>query len=163
MRRIDGGYAMRKAVLTTGFIIVGLLCFFLTFNAALGDELSAAKESLRAKIELVHAEIAYLDSEHTAGDKIWQQYKNKANDLVKTCLKQIDKPADEVQGSLAKLEKMQNELNQLSRRIPLRLPSGPKGKSRFGAYYTTLKYKLCLLYTSPSPRDATLSRMPSSA
>ena len=25
------------------------------------------------------------------------------------------------------------------------------------------KYKLCLLYTSPSPRDATLSRMPSSA
>ena len=26
-----------------------------------------------------------------------------------------------------------------------------------------LKYKSCLLYTSPSPRDATLSRMPSSA
>ena len=25
------------------------------------------------------------------------------------------------------------------------------------------KYKFCLLYTSPSPRDATLSRMPSSA
>ena len=24
-------------------------------------------------------------------------------------------------------------------------------------------YRLCLLYTSPSPRDATLSRMPSSA
>ena len=26
-----------------------------------------------------------------------------------------------------------------------------------------VKYKDCLLYTSPSPRDATLSRMPSSA
>ena len=26
-----------------------------------------------------------------------------------------------------------------------------------------LKYRRCLLYTSPSPRDATLSRMPSSA
>ena len=25
------------------------------------------------------------------------------------------------------------------------------------------RYNLCLLYTSPSPRDATLSRMPSSA
>ena len=25
------------------------------------------------------------------------------------------------------------------------------------------EYKICLLYTSPSPRDATLSRMPSSA
>ena len=30
--------------------------------------------------------------------------------------------------------------------------------SAFGAYAMT-----CLLYTSPSPRDATLSRMPSSA
>ena len=26
-----------------------------------------------------------------------------------------------------------------------------------------INYKVCLLYTSPSPRDATLSRMPSSA
>ena len=25
------------------------------------------------------------------------------------------------------------------------------------------QYEICLLYTSPSPRDATLSRMPSSA
>ena len=28
---------------------------------------------------------------------------------------------------------------------------------------TMLAFKACLLYTSPSPRDATLSRMPSSA
>ena len=29
--------------------------------------------------------------------------------------------------------------------------------------YITYEYMICLLYTSPSPRDATLSRMPSSA
>ena len=29
--------------------------------------------------------------------------------------------------------------------------------------YHTIEYYICLLYTSPSPRDATLSRMPSSA
>ena len=29
--------------------------------------------------------------------------------------------------------------------------------------YRAKAYKVCLLYTSPSPRDATLSRMPSSA
>ena len=29
--------------------------------------------------------------------------------------------------------------------------------------YRMMKAKICLLYTSPSPRDATLSRMPSSA
>ena len=34
----------------------------------------------------------------------------------------------------------------------------PKGKVKKGAVH-----KACLLYTSPSPRDATLSRMPSSA
>ena len=30
-------------------------------------------------------------------------------------------------------------------------------------YKTFLPHRDCLLYTSPSPRDATLSRMPSSA
>ena len=29
--------------------------------------------------------------------------------------------------------------------------------------YSTVNYKDCLLYTSPSPRDGLLSRMPSSA
>ena len=32
-----------------------------------------------------------------------------------------------------------------------------------GRRYTDLLAGICLLYTSPSPRDATLSRMPSSA
>ena len=30
-------------------------------------------------------------------------------------------------------------------------------------WFKQIVYELCLLYTSPSPRDATLSRMPSSA
>ena len=32
-----------------------------------------------------------------------------------------------------------------------------------GKYRVSETYGACLLYTSPSPRDATLSRMPSSA
>ena len=42
--------------------------------------------------------------------------------------------------------------------------SGSTGKPK-GVVHTTAGYNLwaCLLYTSPSPRDATLSRMPSSA
>ena len=35
--------------------------------------------------------------------------------------------------------------------------------NQLGADEIIEKYKICLLYTSPSPRDATLSRMPSSA
>ena len=37
-----------------------------------------------------------------------------------------------------------------------------KDDTLIGGCTETVKY-LCLLYTSPSPRDATLSRMPSSA
>ena len=32
-----------------------------------------------------------------------------------------------------------------------------------GVYYSVIDYGDCLLYTSPSPRDATLGRMPSCA
>ena len=39
-------------------------------------------------------------------------------------------------------------------------PANQKGKTKVGA--VTID-NTCLLYTSPSPRDATLSRMPSSA
>ena len=43
-----------------------------------------------------------------------------------------------------------------------------EGNTRYEAHYTESHYYflwtyICLLYTSPSPRDATLSRMPSSA
>ena len=37
------------------------------------------------------------------------------------------------------------------------------GHDSVTAAMATAFYELCLLYTSPSPRDATLSRMPSSA
>ena len=37
------------------------------------------------------------------------------------------------------------------------------GYSDFGKSESSLMIQACLLYTSPSPRDATLSRMPSSA
>ena len=47
-------------------------------------------------------------------------------------------------------------------------PAWTEGRATYQVKATWLdalwkQYKLCLLYTSPSPRDATLSRMPSSA
>ena len=41
--------------------------------------------------------------------------------------------------------------------------SNPQGKITVNSEAELVKYRNCLLYTSPSPRDATLSRMPSSA
>ena len=46
-------------------------------------------------------------------------------------------------------------------RFRSRSPTGGKRSSR--AHSPSSNYGGCLLYTSPSPRDATLSRMPSSA
>jgi len=46
-----------------------------------------------------------------------------------------------------------NGMKQISANVPLELPSDANG----------LKFRVCLLYTSPSPRDRTRSRMPSSA
>ena len=39
----------------------------------------------------------------------------------------------------------------------------PSMKLGLASYKDIIDIKSCLLYTSPSPRDATLSRMPSSA
>ena len=43
------------------------------------------------------------------------------------------------------------------------LIKGRKGKETLEKEVKDLGLDTCLLYTSPSPRDATLSRMPSSA
>ena len=47
--------------------------------------------------------------------------------------------------------------------INLRVPATQFGIEYRVANKLSLQHEACLLYTSPSPRDATLSRMPSSA
>ena len=49
--------------------------------------------------------------------------------------------------------------------LPMAIAGGENLRTRyeFKPYLTQRAYDICLLYTSPSPRDATLSRMPSSA
>ena len=42
-------------------------------------------------------------------------------------------------------------------------PGSPKRPAEEQEYLKYIKNQLCLLYTSPSPRDRTRSRMPSSA
>ena len=42
-------------------------------------------------------------------------------------------------------------------------PFGLRQTQLFGSYFSSTLFITCLLYTSPSPRDGLLSRMPSSA
>ena len=53
--------------------------------------------------------------------------------------------------------------NNAKELINLLLETNKIACGTFHEIQTSYKWKDCLLYTSPSPRDATLSRMPSSA
>ena len=86
--------------------------------------------------------------------------------VVSLCVKRVideyqqQLPTDPVRGDLF-LGKCSNYLCDLRQGDEL-LVAGPSGK-RFILPKSPLQYQLCLLYTSPSPRDRTRSRMPSSA
>ena len=62
-----------------------------------------------------------------------------------------------------KLKNGESIARELKIRECLSHTSGLQGKERFSGSLKSAVAELCLLYTSPSPRDATLSRMPSSA
>ena len=55
------------------------------------------------------------------------------------------------------------EIALLFRKNRLVLPAQHTPASYMDDIVTSLELKICLLYTSPSPRDGLLSRMPSSA
>ena len=67
------------------------------------------------------------------------------------------------------LKKQVSTIAALAKNAPYRVadqepPNYEGGEETFAELYALLeRAKNCLLYTSPSPRDATLSRMPSSA
>jgi hypothetical protein len=122
---------MRRAAILTGIALV----LTLGFDALAGpdDELSALKEDIKSKIKLIRDSIAYLDSEHGADETKWHNYKDEAHALAKS--------GEEALGAdKAALEKLSKQLGELESRMPLRLPSGPKGTGRFGAYYARLKF-----------------------
>jgi hypothetical protein len=132
---------MRRIVALTGAVLVWAWCS-VGLCAEGSGELSAAKERVRNKIEFMRAEIAYLDTEHDLQDQGWQKYRGDVQALTSACGKTMSGLSDDEQGALAKVQKMQQDLEKLNTGIPLRLPSGPKGTGRFGAYYQTLKYSL---------------------
>ncbi|MHC4474013.1 MAG: hypothetical protein ACYTEL_00100 [Planctomycetota bacterium] len=123
---------MQRAVILTG---VALVLTWICTDALAGpdDEPSAIKESIRSKIKLIRESIAYLDSEHEPDEVKWQGYKKQADVLTKRCEGSLG-------GDKTALEELSKELDKLKRKMPLRLPAGPKGKGRFGAYYARLKY-----------------------
>jgi hypothetical protein len=129
MKKVNGDDAMRRMILSAGIILVlPCICVAVTIG----------ERAVRDKIEFMRSEIAYLESEREAGNEKWQNYKREVEGLAdrfQFLLRSAASPGRWVPELAKKLE-------ELHTKIPLRLPAGPKGTGRFGAYYVRLKYSL---------------------
>jgi len=127
---------MRKVVSLKSLVLVLSLGCLCSFSRGAETKPATSKEAVQKLIAAVRSEVAYLDSEHTPQDEIWSKYKAKA----KTLTAKYEKAVENIGDSAEKLAVLEKQLNELRSRVPLRLPSGPPGAGRFGAYYTRLKY-----------------------
>jgi hypothetical protein len=126
MKEVNGDDAMRRMILSMGIILVlPCICAAVTID----------EQAVRDKIEFMRSEIAYLESEHGPGDQKWQDYKQAVESLA-------DEPEWWFGDRAKRMAELTKKLGELHTKIPLRLPSGPKGTGRFGAYYARLKYSL---------------------
>ena len=119
----------------TGYLVILVLACGIYANplslAQQGDSSAAAKQPLEAKISYLRQAVAYLDSEHPEADQKWQGYKKSVESLVMAA-KSLSPQQD--------MTEIEKKADEMTRHIPLRLPSGPEGTGRFGACYATLKY-----------------------
>ena len=127
--------------------------------------------ALEKQIEMLHDTIAKND----ADKKELANRLERSDASTTTNIRSLKAIKNELQIRVNTLER---EKEQLTRQLngELRSPNKPQPPSRFPApvvnnmteldlqaQLATALSNICLLYTSPSPRDATLSRMPSSA
>ena len=61
------------------------------------------------------------------------------------------------------MQHAETEIDEYKKREEARAYTEQFYEKKASELEVTVDYYICLLYTSPSPRDATLSRMPSSA
>ena len=94
------------------------------------------------KISAMEKEIDYLQENYSKADAKWAKYVEQVNDLSGACRKAL---AELIAGDSAAIEELsglEDRLEDVHNSMPLRLPSGPAGPGRFGAYYVKLKYNL---------------------
>jgi len=90
------------------------------------------------KISAMEKEIDYLQENYSKADAKWAKYVGQVNDVSGACRKAL---AELIAGDSAAIEELSG-LEEVHNSMPLRLPSGPAGPGRFGAYYVKLKYNL---------------------
>ena len=102
-----------------------------------------SSSDVREKIKAMRDETAYLEGLHSRDDEKWQKYKAAVAALASPAFRGVTaKLAQGDESATRKLANIERDAEKLRSKIPQRLPSGPEGPGRFGAYYTKLKYSL---------------------
>jgi len=99
-------------------------------------------DSVTAQIDMMVEEVDYLDEKYDAAETGWQKYKSNMillEQITRAILGQAK--AGNIE-SLEELTKVEAGLEKFHKKMPVKLPCGPKGPGRFGAYYSRLKYTL---------------------
>jgi len=133
---------MLKVVTIKILTVILVICFIFVCLPAWGSEISKAKEAVHKKFDSLRREIAYLDDQHEPDDIKWSNYKKDVDKKIGEFKEQIASLDEDEESSVEKLRQIEQKLSKIHKIMPLRLPSGPMGKGRFGAYYTTFKYDL---------------------
>jgi len=131
---------MLKVLITK--ILTPIFIGVFTCSIASGSEFSEAKTAVDKQMKSLRTEIVYLDDQHTPDDTKWSNYKKDVDKKIGELKQQVAALDEEKASSVEKLRQIEQKLSRIHKIMPLRLPSGPKGKGRFGAYYTTFKYEL---------------------
>lgn len=134
------------SALPAGLTVIIMICFTAfcppMYIGVRGGEFSKIKPQVYEDFDALREEIAYLDDQHAPDDPEWNNYKTEVNKKIEEFKDKISSLDKDKHQSVKKLRQIAAKVGKIHKKMPLRLPSGPKGKSRFGAYYTTLKYDL---------------------
>ena len=95
-----------------------------------------------SKLKAMIEEIDYLQKNYAKTDAKWAKYVQRVEDLSGVCGRALTKLTGGDSAAIEQLAKLEVQLEEVHNSIPLRLPSGPSGPGRFGAYYTKLRYNL---------------------
>ena len=112
------------------------------------------KEKLQSRISELESQI----SSSAENENIIRELEQKNTTLVEQLKAQSDASARD-QSNISQLESQVLELNRRSAEVDRTISALSEMKQE----KVRLQTRICLLYTSPSPRDGLLSRMPSSA
>ena len=130
--------------------------------AALGAEESSIKKVVKSTLLAYMDEQEPQEEEEAAADE-----EEEAEPAPKKEKKKKAKRTDRLTDKAALDAKLKEDNWQITEKPRPTKEGGAKPSRHVDKYYKkpgeSKQYRSCLLYTSPSPRDATLSRMPSSA